>query len=181
MHMKNLHQFLTVIRQSGFTFNIKTCSFAHPEVKFLGRVTGSGRYSPNTDKVATVHGLKSPQMKNEVRQILGFFANFQYFIPGYAEIARCITDLTCKRTSNKMSWTQKHEQAFQLLKSLLCEAVTKTLFIIDYNLPFNISFDASTYAVSCILSETDNNQTEKPIAFTSKRLTYAQIHAWSVI
>jgi hypothetical protein len=53
--------------------------------------------------------------------------------------------------------------------------------VIDFSLPFNISCDASGYAVSGILSQTDTEGKEKPIAFTSKKLSEAQAHAWSTI
>ena len=53
--------------------------------------------------------------------------------------------------------------------------------MIDFELPFNISTDASGYAVSGILSQSDEQGTEKPIAFTSRKLSQSQEHAWSTI
>jgi hypothetical protein len=180
-HLKHLERFLTAIKQSGFTFNIKKCNFAQPEIKFVGNIVGSGRYKADPAKIATIHGLKRPETKTQVRQILGFFGHFQSYIPSYAHIAKCLTDLTTKRTPNKIIWTQTHEDAFNRLKSLLIEASTTPLFVIDYNSPFNISVDASNHSVSAILSQTDAYKMEKPIAFSSQKLTESQIHAWSTI
>ena len=41
--------------------------------------------------------------------------------------------------------------------------------------------DASNYAVGGILSQTDEHALEKPIAFTSQKLTESQSQAWSTI
>jgi len=113
--------------------------------------------------------------------MLGFFGHFSAYIPSYAGIAKCLTDLTGKRFSNQIHWSQQHEHAFSTLKRLLYEAATVPLFIINYNAPFNISVDASQYAVAGILSQTDEHAMEKPIAFTSQKLTEAQARSWSTI
>jgi RNase H-like domain found in reverse transcriptase len=125
--------------------------------------------------------MKRPETKKEIRQMLGFFAHFSAYIPSYAGIAQCLTDLTSKRFSNRVNWSQQHEEAFETLKRLLYEAATVPLFIIDYNAPFNISVDASNFAVGGILSQTDEHALEKPIAFTSQKLTESQAQSWSTI
>lgn len=147
VHLKHLERFLTVIQQSGFTFNIKKCNFAQPEIKFLGNVVGSGHYKADSVKVDTLHGLKD-QRRKKVRQILGFFGHFQSYIPSYAHIAKCLMDSTTKRTPNKINWTRIHEDAFNRFKSLLIEASITPFFVNDYNSPFNISLDASNHSVS---------------------------------
>jgi len=180
-HILQLELFLAEVANSGFTLNIKKCHFAQPEIKFLGRIVGSGKHRADPSKVATIQSLKRPETKKEIRQILGFFGHFAPYIPAYAHHARCLTALTNKRTTNRINWSQEHEDAFNALKQLLCQATEKPLYIIDYTKPFNISTDASGYAVSGILSQTDDNGTEKPIAFTSQKLTDPQNHSWSTI
>jgi len=51
-HTSHLRAFLTEIRKSGLTLNVKKCSFAKPEVKFIGHVIGSGRHCPDEQKLA---------------------------------------------------------------------------------------------------------------------------------
>jgi len=41
--MSHLMAFLTEICKSGLTLNVKKCSFAKPEVEFIGHVIESGR------------------------------------------------------------------------------------------------------------------------------------------
>ena len=69
LHLMHLQKFLATIRTSGFTFNIKKCIWAKPEVKFVGRIVGSGKHRPDTSKIEAIANLKKPKTKKEVRQI----------------------------------------------------------------------------------------------------------------
>jgi hypothetical protein len=60
------------------------------------------------------------------------------------------------------------------LKQLLHDAAVNPLFVVDFNSPFNLWVDASNFSVSCIVSQTDDNGHEKPIALSSQKLTDAQ-------
>jgi hypothetical protein len=44
LYMIQLRAFLTEIRESSLTLNLKKCSFAKLEVKFMGHVVESGRH-----------------------------------------------------------------------------------------------------------------------------------------
>ena len=59
--------------------------------------------------------------------------------------------------------------AFDQLKRLLCKATMEPLYIVDFTKPFNIFVDASGYATSAVLTETDDNGTELPVAFSSTK------------
>ena len=124
---------------------------------------------------------KKPETKKEVRQILGLLSHFASYIPNYAHVSKCLTELTTNRTPNKVTWLAQHDIAFDTLKHLLSQATENPLYVIDYNSGMNISTDASNYAVSGLLSQTDENGNEKPIAFTSQKLTEAQIHSMPTI
>jgi len=67
------------------------------------------------------------------------------------------------------------------LNVLLFESVNNPLYIIDFNSSFNVSVDTSGFAVACILSQTDTEGNEKPIALGSQKLTEAQAKAWPTI
>ena len=76
IHLRHLRAFLTEIRKSGLTLNLKKCSFIKPEVKFLGHIIGSGRHRPDEEKLATVSELKRPVTKHDVRECLVSFLTF---------------------------------------------------------------------------------------------------------
>ena len=67
-----------------------------------------------------------------------------------------------------------------MLKRLLCKATVEPLYIIDFAKPFNLFVDASLHTVSAVLTQTDDDGTELPVAFSSTKLSQAQV-AWSTI
>ena len=66
--------------------------------------------------------MKRPEVKKEIRQMLGFFAHFSACIPLHASIAKCLTDLTSKRCQNRVNRSHEHENAFVTLKQSLSGA-----------------------------------------------------------
>jgi len=109
-----------------------------------------GMHGPDPDKVSCVEDMKPTATKKEVRQILGFFGFFWSYINNFAGIAQPLTELTKKHVPNLVPWTDVHQQAFEKLKTCLCEA-TK-LHVITYGKPCGILVDASSTAVgSCLI------------------------------
>jgi len=55
-----------------------------PEVKFVGHIIGSGQRRADPNKVSAVKGMKTPETKKQIRQILGFFSYFRDYIANFA-------------------------------------------------------------------------------------------------
>ena len=72
------------------------------------------------------------------------------------------------------------QKSFDDLKDKLCQATENALYIVDFNKPFVIHVDASGHTVSGILSQPDEQMTERPVAFISKKLNKTQ-QMWSTI
>jgi len=66
-HLADLEEFLRVIKESGFTLNLKKCKFAQSHVKYVGHIIGCGERKPDADRVATVKDMKVPETKRQVR------------------------------------------------------------------------------------------------------------------
>jgi len=113
---------------------------------------------------------------------MGFFSFFRDYITNFADTAKPLTDLTCKKIPAKLSdlWNETHEEAFQSLKSKLCQATQESLQIADFSKPFTIHVDSSGYAVSAVVSETTTEGNERPVAFGSSKLTNTQ-KSWPTI
>ena len=148
-HLSHVHTFLTKIRESGMTLNLKKCEFAKPQVTFVGHVIGSGMHGPDPVKTIAVETMKPSENKKEVRQLLGFFSYFRTYIENFAAVAKPLTELTKKQAPNRIEWTDTHQRAFSTLKQRLCEA-TK-LHVIAYGEPCGVLVDASGSAVGCCL------------------------------
>ena len=63
---------------------------------------------------------------------------------------------------------------------MLCKATVEPLYIVDFAKPFNLFVDASLHTESAVLTQTGDDGTELPVAFSSTKLGQAQM-AWSTI
>jgi hypothetical protein len=81
LHTIQLLAFLTDIRMSGLTLNLKKCSFAKSEVKLLGHVVGSSRNRPDEAELSSIADLSRPVAKTEVRRTLVFSLIFARTFP----------------------------------------------------------------------------------------------------
>jgi len=86
-HLRDFENFLKVIKESGFTLNLKKCRFAQSQVKYLGYIIGSKIRQPDDEKVATVKDMQVPETEKQVTRLIGFFSYFRDHIPNFAEIA----------------------------------------------------------------------------------------------
>lgn len=179
-HLAHVDQYLQKIQESGLTLGLKKCSFGQPKAKFVGHVVGSGLIEPDPVKLATIPNIQAPATKTEVRKLMGFFSYFRSFVPSFAETARILTDLTHKHMPNKVRWEVKHQQALDKLKSDLQEAVKHPLHSVDFGKDFGLLVDASATAVGCCLIQWNDDGSEKPISFSSTKLSPTQSR-WATI
>jgi len=158
---------------SGLTLKLEKCEFAKPQVTFVGHIIGSGRHGHDPDKVAcVVENMKTHTTKKEVRQVLGFFSYFRSYTRDFAETAKPLTELTKKGVPHQIQWTREHQRAFDKLKSDMADAIK--LHIIHFGELSGILVDASSISVGCCLIQWAEDGLEKPISFTSAKLTPTQ-------
>jgi len=71
-HMRDLEKFLTKIKSSGLTLNLKTCKWAQSQVKFCGRIIGSGKQFADPGKLRVLQDMQPPN-KVRVEKDFGIF------------------------------------------------------------------------------------------------------------
>ena len=179
-HLHHVDRYLNVMEKAGFTLGLNKSEFVKSKIKFVGHICGSGNRSVDPEKVIAVKCLKEPETKRELRQIIGFFSFFREYIPGFALICKPLTDLTGKRTSDRIPFGSRERDAFNLLKQMLCNAAERPLSIIDLTKQFSLFVDSSNFAVGAALTQPDAEGHERPIAFASSKLTETQ-QRWATI
>ena len=179
-HLLHIENYLSVIKEAGLTLGLAKCSFVKSEIKFVGQVIGSGKRRADSGKVDSIQALKEPETKKQLRQILGFFGFFRDYLPNYAQLAKPLTDLTAKRIPDRIPFGETERKALNVLKMRLCQATMEPLNIIDMAKPFNVFVDSSDYCVGGILTQTDSEGREQPVAFASNKLTPTQ-QRWATI
>ena len=179
-HIAHTDRYLSTIEASGMTLNLNKAIFAKSEIKFVGHIIGSGKRRIDPARAASIQQLKTPETKKQVRQIMGLFSHFREYIPNFAQHAQVLTDLTSKKSPERVPWGNKEQQAFDKLKELLCKATMQPLNVIDSSRPFCVSVDASEGAVGGMLTQPMPDGTEQPVAFVSCKLNATQRN-WSTI
>jgi len=177
-HLIHLHNFLTEFQNSGMTMKLKKCFFGRRQVQFLRHMVGSGCMSVVQGKVDAIKAMPEPSTKKLLKGFLGMCGYYRTFLPGFSDIASPLTDMTKGGKTGKVQFTETQREAFNNLKIFVCDSTQ--LYAPVYHRPFNIQCDASDYAVKCCLSQLDDNNTERPLAFASSKLSDTQ-RRWSTI
>ena len=121
-----------------------------------------------------IEGLKSwptvLKSVKEVRSTLGILNYNHAFIPGFATIAKPLTELLKKDAP--FIWTLRHTQA---VEQLIEKVTTKPVLVHpDPTRPFELEVDASNYAMSTILFQRDEHNKVRPIGYHSKMFSDAE-------
>ena len=177
-HLCDLRRFLTVIRSSGFTFNLMKCSFAKQKIKYLGHIIGCGLHRPDPNRLKAVSDMKSPTTKKQLRQVLGLFSYYRTYVKDFAAIAKPLNDLRDARKPAMLQRGDAEQQAFDTLQRVVSKA--PVLAVPVPGKPFILRTDASAVQVACQLAQSDAAGNEHPVGFASQKLTSTQC-CWSVI
>jgi len=163
LHCKMNHRLLQIFEEHSYFLKLSKCIFEQLEVNFLGVCLGHGEISIDPSKIA---GIKDwPTTLKSVKEVwstLGVLGFQQPFIPGFAMIAKPLTNLL-KKTSPFL-WTEECTTALTTLRDIVTSE--PVLIPPDQDWQFILEVDASQYAIGAILYQADKTMTDhkgKPI------------------
>ena len=119
-------------------------------------------------KLRAVEEFPQPKTKKQIRSFLGLSGYYSWFIPNYATIAVPLTNMTRKSEPEKVIWTPQCTKAFSKLKELLLSA--PMMMNPDFSCPFILQTDALEVGVGAVLSQTDAEGCDHPVAYFSRKL-----------
>ena len=167
-HVTHVSRVFQCLDNAGLTVKPRKCQFAMSTCTYLGHIVGNGEVRPDASKVKAVEDFPVPKSKSQVRAFLGLTGYYRRFIPGYAQTAAALTDLTRKEAPNRVAWTPECQKAFATLQQALCSAAI--LRSPDFSRQFILQTDASNRGVGAVLSQRDDDEIERPIAYYSRKL-----------
>ncbi|GFW47400.1 retrovirus-related Pol polyprotein from transposon 297 [Trichonephila clavipes] len=139
-HLNHLEEVFKRLEHFNFSVNLGKCEFARQKVKYLGHVIGSGRHSPDKERIKTIQNLQAPTTKKQLRSAFGLCNFYRQYIPNFAKIALPLMELTKKKVPNEIPWSKEAENAFKELKTALC-GITE-LQVPDIEKPYYLHTDA---------------------------------------
>jgi hypothetical protein len=177
LHKKHLHAVFKKLQEAGLVVSPEKCKFNRKEITFLGHdiVAGQGT-KPSKQKVDAIASWPVPKSVQDVRKFMGLCQYYATYMPNFADVAACITDLTkgVGPKNRPIEWSNACQVAFDTIKALISSA--PVLLMPDMSRPFRIECDASDYAVGAVLLQQDPSFDDdwKPVAFISKKLSSAE-------
>lgn len=176
-HLKDVETIFSKLHEAGLKVNLEKTHFLNTSVEFLGFLVTSDGILPNPHKVRAIEAILPPSTLKELKSFLGLTSYYRRFIQDYAKIAKPLTNMTRgelsqvrANQSKKVAIELNDEglKAFQTLKKLLTSA--EVLAFPDFDKPFNLTTDASDYAIGAVLSQGEPGK-DRPISFISRSLS----------
>lgn len=172
-HMEHISLIIGALHAANMKISNEKSHFFKNTIEFLGHIITHGKITVDPNKVATIRDYAVPKTLKELRSFLGLSGYYRKFIKDYAKITKPLTihlrgDHGRVRAgqSGKVPITLDKTalDAMEKIKLLLQEKVE--LYQPDFNKPFELTTDASNFAIGGVLS-----QERHPITFISRTLS----------
>ena len=166
-HLNHLRQVFERLREAGLKLKSSKCNLCLLKVGFLGHVVSADGVQTDPQKTERVASWPTPSSKREVQQFLGLANYYRRFVKDFAVVAKPLHRLTEKTA--RFEWTEDAQAAFEELRRRLVTA--PVLAFPDYSRPFVLDTDASETGVGAVLSQVQDDGSERVIAYGSRVLT----------
>ncbi len=169
-HMNHLESLANAIKKEGFRLKFIKCIFAAPRVQYLGHILSYNSVQPLTDNLIAIKNFPVPKTKKNIRQFLGKVNFYHKFIPKTSTLLEPFHHLL--RKDVPFVWSQECEKSFINVKQILLSEPILAVF--DRSKPINIYTDASGVGIGAVLKQIQDDGSEKPVAYFSRKLSDAQ-------
>lgn len=98
-HLTHLKQVLQLLRQDHWQVKMSKCSFAQPQVSYLGHIIGAQGVSTEPKKIQDVLTWPTPISVKKLRGFLGLAGYYRKFVKNFGIISKPLTQLLRKGVS----------------------------------------------------------------------------------
>ena len=170
------------LKEFNLKIKPKKSYFFQTSVTFLGHILSADGISPNPEKVAKIKDWPTPKTPKKVHFFVGLASYYCRFIPNFAKWAGPLHALIvpasfkqkiCKGEMKKsdlpeFQWIPACQEGFDNLKKALMEA--PILAYPDYSKLFILETDALLKGLGAVLSQKENDNEIRVIAYASQSL-----------
>ncbi|XP_076301543.1 uncharacterized protein LOC143219479 [Lasioglossum baleicum] len=169
-HKENLERVCARLQKCGLRLNQAKCKYMQDRIEVLGYVIDKSGLHKAESKVKAMVDAPRPQNSKELASFLGLVNFYARFLEDRSVKLKPLYDLLNER---EFKWTTKCESAFNLVKIELTS--DRVLALFDPKEQVVLSCDASDYGLSAILSHKYKDNTERPIAYASKKIPKSEL------
>jgi hypothetical protein len=123
-------------------------------------------------KIAIIVDLPPPTSVRQLRTALGHTGYNRKFIKGYAQITAPMENILKKDC--QFHWMEEFQQSFDTLKQKMVTA--PILVFPNWSKDFHVHVDASSISLGALLSQPGVGDIDHPLAFSSRKLSSAEIN-----
>jgi len=134
---------------------------------FLGFIVNKNGVHVDPEKIKSIQEWQTPQNVGDVRSFHGLASFYKRFVPNFSSLASPLNELVKKDTP--FFWMEKHEKAFQRLKSQFTNA--PILDLPNFSKTFELECDALGVGIGVMLL-----QGRPPITYFSEKLHGATLN-----
>lgn len=174
-HMKHISLVTDALYAANMKISEEKSHFFKTTIEYLGHVITHKKITVDPAKIATIRDYEVPKTLKQLRSFLGLTSYYRKFLKDYAKISKPLTihlrdhgQVKANQSSKvKIELDEAALAAMQKVKLLLQEKVE--LYQPDFNKPFELTTDASNFAIGAVLS-----QDRHPITFISRTLSVTE-------
>ena len=174
-HIQRLRGVFQKLHEAGLKLKPKKCEFFKTIISYLGHIVSRDGIECDPKKVEAIRNWKRPITVHDVRFFLGFTNYYRRVIHKYARMANPLNKLISGANATKkqkVEWDERCEEAFIALKEQCCNP--PILAYADYGKPFKLHTDASGLGLGVILYQTQEDGTDRVIAYASRTLSKSE-------
>ncbi|KAH6591102.1 hypothetical protein BASA50_009103 [Batrachochytrium salamandrivorans] len=169
-HKTHVRSVLRILSDNRLFCKPEKCHFYQTEIRYLGYTISSNGIRMDPSKIESVQNWPTPKKVHDLQVFLGFANFYRALIPDYSNITCHLTKLLKKDIP--FIWGPDQEKAILDLKNAF--SVGDFLAHPDDSRPFILETDASDFAISGILSQYDDKDSLRPVAFYSRQMNDAE-------
>lgn len=169
-HREHVRTVVARLQAAGLQIDINKCEFETTRTKYLGLMITPQGIEMDPAKVEAITTWQAPTTVRDLQRFLGFANFYRRFIRDFSMIARPLHDLLKKGTT--WLWGDNQQRAFDTLRQSFTSAPTLTFF--DYSKRTVLETDASDWASGGVLSQYDDDNILRPVAYFSSKHSAAE-------
>lgn len=170
-HMLNLRKVFDRQRESNLKIQLDKSEFLHKECAFLGHIVSTEGIKPNTEQINAIRKFPIPKTQKEIKSFLGLLGYYRKFIQDFSKLTKPLTE--CLKKGRKVIIDDRYLRTFETCKDILMN--DPLLQYPDFSRPFNLTTDASDFALGAIISQGPIGS-DRPVCYASRALTDSEIN-----
>jgi hypothetical protein len=171
-HLREMETMFKRADAANLVFRPSKTKLGMTEITTWSWVINNNGLRPDPAKVKQLRSIKLPTSVREVRSFIGLVQYYRRLIKNFSAIAAPLTSLMSGVRKTNIILTEKQVKSFNDLRNIVKEDLT--ICHPNPTKQFYVKSDVGPVAVGGVLFQRDENNMERPVAFTSHKLSKEQ-------